>query len=235
MWFTPYRYGAYIPMTTYDYFAFVVYLILFFGYQYTYFFFSHKLRKNTREYKINSFREHWMDLIIERKEPILAIQTIRNLTMANTFLMSLVMIMMGGLFSVMFAHAEFAETVGKIQDLNAETLLNYANDNPAHIKISLGIFMLLLSGYNFTITIRILYNLNFTASSALKKSEEREFQYEQLRRQARHFITGIRSLYYFFGPMLWLLDTTAMIAFTIVTTIAFFRFDFISKSDDMPS
>ncbi|MDH4199723.1 MAG: DUF599 domain-containing protein [Spirochaetia bacterium] len=212
-----------------DYVALGLFLILFFGYNSTYFFISHNLKKETRESKINVYREKWLEIIIAENQSTFAIQTIRNLTMANTFLMSLVMIMMGGLISVISSRLDLISTLETINQVDSRTYLLYFESHPAVIKILLGLFVLLISAYNLTVALRILYNMNFTTSSAMRLPEAKNFQLDQLRRQSRHFITGLRSLYFFFGPMLWIIDTYAMIIFTIVVTVLFLRFDFIPR------
>lgn len=216
-------------MTNYDYFGLGLFLTLFFGYQYTYFFISHNLKKETRENKINKYRQYWLEIIIKENQSTFAIQTIRNLTMTNTFLVSLTMILMGGMISVLSANLNLIQTIESIDQLDSTTYIDYLQHHPVAIKFIIGIFMLLISAYNFTMTLRILYNMNFTASSAMRLPEAKDFQLDQLRRQARHFITGLRSLYFFFGPMLWILDTTVMIVFTVVATVSFLRFDFMHK------
>jgi len=216
-------------MTNYDYVGLGIFLVLFFGYQYTYFFISHNLKKETRESRINKYRSHWLDIIIGENQSTFAIQTIRNLTMTNTFLVSLTMILMGGLISVLSANLNLIQTLETIDRLDSGTYFDYLRQHPVAVKILVGIFMLLISTYNFTLTLRILYNMNFTASSAMRLPEAKDFQLDQLRRQARHFITGLRSLYFFFGPMLWILDTTVMIVFTVFATVSFLRFDFMHK------
>jgi uncharacterized membrane protein len=222
-------YAPSLTMTRYDYFGLGLFLTFFFGYQYTYFFISHNLKKITRESRINTYRKYWLEIIIQENQSTFAIQTIRNLTMTNTFLVSLTMILMGGMISVLSANLNLIQTLETINDLDSSTYLNYLQLHPVAIKIIVGIFMLLISAYNFTMTLRILYNMNFTASSAMRLPDAKDFQLDQLRRQARHFITGLRSLYFFFGPMLWILDTTVMIVFTVVATVSFLRFDFLHK------
>jgi len=216
-------------MTNYDYIGLIIFLTFFFGYQYTYFFISHNLKKETRESRINIYREHWLNIIISENQSTFAIQTIRNLTMTNTFLMSLTMILMGGLISVFSNNVNMIQTLDSINRLDPENYLNYLENHPVFIKVMVGIFMLLISTYNFTMTLRILNNMNFTASSVMRLPDAKEFQLDQLRRQGRHFITGLRSLYFFFGPMLWIIDCTFMIIFTIIATVSFLRFDFLHK------
>lgn len=216
-------------MTTYDYSALALFLVLFLGYHYAYFFISHNLKKETREHRINIYREKWLDIIITENQSTFAIQTIRNLTMTNTFLMSLVMIMMGGLISVIFSRIDMISTLERINQLDMSTYISFLQNHPVTVKLFIGVFVLLISAYNFTVALRILHNLNFTASSAMRLPEAKNFQLDQLRRQSRHFITGLRALYFFFGPMLWILDTSAMIIFTTIATVLFLRYDFIPR------
>jgi uncharacterized membrane protein len=216
-------------MTLYDSFALALFIILFFGYHYTYLFISYSLKKETRERKIDQYRKRWLELIIERNDPTFAIQSLRNMIMTNTYLISLATILMGGMVSILFANKNLLNALDALEQVDIPGYLYYLAGHPVAIKILLGLAILLLAIYNFTISLRILNNLNFTAPTVIKLPGALEFQTEQIRRQAKHFFTGIRSLYYFFGPMLWIFDTTAMVVFTVITTIAFLRFDFIPR------
>jgi len=212
-------------MKLYDYSALLFFILSFFGYQYFYFLAAYKYNRTTRETIINGYRELWLKKIIAENQPIIAIQTLRNLIMTGTFLVSLDMLLIGGIASILSSNINFVQSMNVINGIDFHTFLLYLHEYPAALKIFVTIFMLLLSAYNFTIMVRILYNMNFT-TSATSKDENIQFQLEQIRRQARHFITGIRSLYFAIGPLIWLIDTTLMLVFTAVITISFYRFDF---------
>lgn len=216
-------------MRTWDIIAFIIFFIQYAGYQYIYFFLAHKLKRPIRETTIQRYREEWLNLVIQSSQPILAIQTIRNLTMANTFMISLTMILMGGIVSI------FSTNLNWLTALESGRYLDFLRDHPVAIKLLIALFMLLVSAFNFTFALRILYNMNFTTSASVSFPEFRSFQNEQVRRQARHFITGIRALYYFIGPIMWIIDPFAMILFSVTTTVLFYRFDFLKQHEVMTS
>ncbi len=68
--------------------------------------------------------------------------------------------------------------------------------------------------------------MNFTVSTAGENPQDLRLQYEQVQRQARHFITGIRALYHSLMPLVWIVSTTGMLMLALVSTYLFYRFDY---------
>ncbi len=209
-------------MKTNDILALSVLFTCYLGYHFFYLIKSHGKSGRTRERVINHYRYLWLDEIIKSKNQILAIQTIRNLTMTNTFFISLSMILMGALGSI------FSVNMDWITMLESSNYLSFLEGHPVAIKLLVAILFLLIAAFNFTYTLRILYNMNFTSSSIVDTDGSRTFRMEQITRQSTHFMTGIRSLYFFFAPMIWILNSWLMIVFSIVVVTLLYRFDFIT-------
>jgi len=213
-------------MYAYDYVALLFYILCFFGYQYYYFRVSYAGTKKTRETINHELRKNWLAFAMERKEPLIAIQTIRNLIMTGTFLISLNMLLLGGIGSIISSNEVFFKSVLVIQDIQIKELFQDAKSKLSILKIFVSIFMMLFSAYNFTGMIRILYNMNFSITAAIYEGTQVDFQLEQIKRQSRHFNKGIRALLFSIGPVLWLLNTTVFVIFTLTITISFYLFDF---------
>lgn len=210
-------------MRTIDYIAFALFILQYIGYQFVYLRLAGKEGWQTREMVIQEHRLRWLKIIVDSDQPILAIQTIRNLTMTNTFMISLAMILMGGIISVFSANLNWLAT------LESGEYMEFLSGHPAAIKLLVALVMLLIATSNFTFGLRILYNMNFTMAASVA-APRLVFHEEQLARSSRHFISGVRALYHFIAPMIGILDPYAMIAFTFLTTYLFFHFDFEKSS-----
>ena len=203
-----------------DYIAFLVLIFQYVGYHAFYIYISKRKNWVTRDKIIGGYREKWLQVIIQDENPLIAIQTIRNLTMTNTFLISISMILSGGLFSVFSVQLDWLQVLEKGQ------YLQFLDHHPVAIKILVALIFLITSATNFLFSLRVLYNMNFTMSSSHLASAT-GLQLEQLERHNKYFIIGLRALYFFIGPMLWIIDPIAMIIFSSIATFLFVRFDFI--------
>jgi len=206
-------------METIDYIAFGLFILQYAGYQLLYLSLSKKHVWETRDRVIGSYREKWLSIINKTDQSILAIQTIRNLTMTNTFFISIAMLLAGGLVSI------FTTNPNWIQILEKGLYLEFLLTHPAAVKILVALSLLIISATNFIFSLRILYNMNFTTSAAVGL-DSYSFHIEQIERHNRHFIVGVRAIYYFIAPMLWVIHPLAMILYTFTATYIFFHFDF---------
>ncbi|MES0488448.1 MAG: DUF599 domain-containing protein [Leptospirales bacterium] len=206
-----------------------LYFACFFGYQYYYFRVSYGGAKKTRETVNNELRKNWLTLAIDREEPIIVIQTIRNLIMTGTFLISLNMLLLGGIGSLISSNEMYLDSLTLIRDMDVLELLNKMGDHFNIFKVFISIFMLLYSAFNFTGMIRILYNMNFSIPAAIYDKSDVHFQMEQIKRQSKHFNKGIRALLYSVGPILWLVNTPIFVIFALTITVTFYKFDSNTK------
>jgi len=212
-------------MKSFDFIAFLIFLIEYSGYQFLYFYLSHGHKHITRESKIQKYRETWLQLVIKERQSILAVQTLRNLTMTVTFLISLTLILVGGIISV------FSANLNWLHALDTGNYISFFTEHHAALKLLIACIILLIATFNFIFSLRILNNLNFTIVAAIEQADDISFQLTQLKRQSRYFITGVRAITYFLAPMIWIIDPLAMLIFSTAATLLFFRFDFLSKKD----
>lgn len=216
-------------MKTLDFAAFAVFLISYISYQIYFFYMSHE-RKNklTRESIILEHRKAWVRILKRDKNSILAIQTIRNLEMIHTFFISLNVLLMGGIISLFSVNAEWLSL------LESGRYVHFILSHSLAFKLLAILLMLFISFINFIFSLRICFNMNFTTSTVGEELIDESFQVEQVQRQARHFITGIRAIYFTLPLLVWIISTEGMIIYTMISTLFLYRFDFkkIPKSVD---
>ena len=208
-------------MNIFDYIALFLLASQYFVYQLFYEYTSDRYFGKTRESIISRYRERWLDYILQSTQPLLGVQTIRNLTMVHTFLITLSMIMLGGIFSLFTANLDW------INDLAEKGYMDYLVRHPVAIKLLTAVAILLISLFHFVFGLRICFNMNFTVTGADKTLTPtmKKFINSQVKRQARHFIIGVRGMYYTVFPFIWIIDARAMIVSSLFTTWLFYRFD----------
>ncbi len=209
-----------------DFIALSIFVLQYAGYHLVFLKISKQKRWETRDRLIGFSRKQWLEVIIKQNNPLLGVQTIRNLTMTNTFLISIALIVAGGLFSI------FSNNINWLETLEKGSYNEFLALHPVAIKLLVALTMLIISATNFLFSLRILYNMNFTISSSVI-AENVSLHLEQLERHNKYFIVGIRALYFFIGPMFWIIDPVAMIVFTTIATFLYFHFDFIKISRDV--
>ena len=208
-------------MSDLDYLALALLAGQYFVYQLFYEYASDNYFGKTRESIISRYRVRWLDYILQSTQPLLGVQTIRNLTMVHTFLITLSMVMLGGIFSL------FTSNLDWINDLAQKGYLDYLTRHPLAIKLLTAVAILLISLFHFVFGLRICFNMNFTVTGADKSCTPimKKFINSQVKRQARHFIIGVRGMYYAVFPFIWIIDARAMIVLSLFTTWLFYRFD----------
>lgn len=213
-----------------DYIALSLLVGQYFIYQFFYEYISDRYFGKTRESIIARYRMHWLNVVLESEQPLLGIQTIRNLEMVHTFLITLVMIMLGGITSV------FSTNLNWINDLADGTYLEFLAKHTVAIKLLTAIGFLMVALFHFIFGLRICFNMNFTVAGARKSCSQpiKNFINNQVKRQARHFILGVRAMYYSLFPLIWIVDVWAMILLSIFITYLFYRFDYTSIPDLKP-
>jgi uncharacterized membrane protein len=132
------------------------------------------------------------------------------------------MIMMGGITSV------FSANLNWINDLALGSYLDNLGKHTVAIKLLVAMGFLMMALFHFLFALRVCFNMNFTVAGSNKfcPMPMKRFIGNQVKRQARHFIAGVRSLYYTLFPVIWILDVWAMIVISFFTTYLFYRFDY---------
>jgi uncharacterized membrane protein len=153
--------------------------------------------------KINAqIRTHWVYGVMEQNKDILAVQTLRNSTMAATFLASTSVVLVMGTLSVLRSGDTVAST--------------------AVPKVVVLLFDLFIAFFGFAMSIRAYNHVGYMIGmpSALDRAGVSPSQVAwHLNRAAAFYSSGMRAFYFlipivfwFFGPWTLLLATIALVA-----------------------
>jgi len=166
-------------------------------------------------------RTLWVKSIIQEGKNILAIQTLRNWTMAATFLASTAILISLGIFNLTLT----AEKQGELSLL----LGPFASSHPG---LWLGKLILLganflFAFFNFILAVRyynhtgFMINLPTDADTGISVEDVIEI----LDRGGMHYTLGMRSYYLTLPLILWLFGPLWLMAGTLLLIIALYRLD----------
>jgi uncharacterized membrane protein len=163
----------------------------------------------------------WVKEIIQDKRDILAIQTLRNQTMAATFLASTAILISLGSFSAAFRPGVFSEMSHGLNLLGTKTETLWM------IKLMLLGLLFFFTFFNFTLSIRY-YNhtgfmINTSAQNDATVSEKAVTQI--INHGALHYTIGMRGFYLSIPMALWLFGPVWMLIGSLVLIAVLSRLD----------
>lgn len=163
----------------------------------------------------------WVQTVMSGGKDILAIQTLRNWTMAATFMASTAILIGLGIFNL----AVTADQQGEL----AQVAGQFSNNRPG-LWLSKLILLggdFLFAFFNFTLAVRyfnhtaFMINLPTDASSRLQIADVVAI----LDRGGTHYTIGMRCYYLAFPLTLWLIGPLWLLAGTLLLIAALFRLD----------
>ncbi len=175
----------------------------------------------------NRARRAWIFALGKRNDrEILAVQTLRNSTMAATFLASTaVLLIMGALtFSAQADHSAAASLFAQ----NGRGLLR--------LKVILLVSIFFVGFFSFTSAIRYYNHLIYIVGT-LNEEEPATLEYAaaMLNRAGRFYRFGMRSYYYAVPIVLWLFGDLLLLLGTVGLLIALHRLDRSPKLEKIDS
>jgi len=167
-------------------------------------------------------RARWPRSIMARRADILAVQTLRNWTMAATFLASTAIVIALGILS-------FALTYEGLDELNnIFHLVGVRSHKLAVIKALLVVFVFLVAFVSFSLSVRFynhagfLLNLPQEGQASLLDAEA---AMRALGRGASAYNLGMRCYYVAIPLSLWLLGPIWFLAGALVMTVLMYQLD----------
>ena len=170
----------------------------------------------------NQVRIEWARNIITNKRDILAVQTLRNLTMAASFLASTAILVALGLLS-------YSLTSDTLQTFS-HTLNRLGSQHPelALFKFIFLICVFLLAFFNYTLAIRYYNHAAFILTIPAEHIDETQVQRVGgvVNRGALHYTLGMRANYLNIPFAMWLVGPEWLLAGTFIMLIVLYRIDY---------
>jgi uncharacterized membrane protein len=169
----------------------------------------------------NHLRGHWVESIMRDQRDILAVQTLRNLTMAASFLASTGILICLGLLSVAVNPEKMAEITPSLNELVREHRVLWL------FKLMILILDFFFIFFSFCLAIRYLNHVNFMINVPFNLAHKitPEYVTEILNRGMMHYTMGMRGYYFSVLLFLWLFGPIWMLLGTVVITIILYQLD----------
>ena len=174
-------------------------------------------------------RRLWVASVMRERRDILAVQTLRNSTMAATFLASTAVLLVIGTLSLA-GHGNDFEHV-----LHALNLPGSVNPTLWLIKIILLVVDLCVAFFSFTLAVRkfnhVGYLINVPGEAGHAFITPR-YVGDFLNRAAHHYSVGMRAYYFTLPLLFWLFGPHLLLASTLVLLILLYRLDRAADAGD---
>jgi len=169
----------------------------------------------------NHLRGHWVESIMEERRDILAVQTLRNWTMAASFLASTGILICLGLLSVAASPEKMAEISPSLNAVVREHRVLWL------FKLMVLIVDFFFIFFSFCLAIRYLNHVNFMINVPpnLAHKITPEYVTTILNRGMMHYTMGMRGYYFSVLLFLWLFGAIWMLIGTVVITIVLHHLD----------
>jgi uncharacterized membrane protein len=169
----------------------------------------------------NHLRGHWVESIMEERRDILAVQTLRNWTMAASFLASTGILICLGLLSVAASPEKMMEITPSLNELVREHRVLWL------FKLMVLIVDFFFIFFSFCLAIRYLNHVNFMINVPFNLAHKITPEYiaSILNRGMMHYTMGMRGYYFSVLLFLWLFGPIWMLIGTVVMTAILYHLD----------
>lgn len=172
-------------------------------------------------------RTIWVETIMQEGKDILAVQTLRNSTMAATFLASTAVLLIIGVLTLTGRGNEFSDSWHSLNMMGArhtELLL---------AKLLLMLLDLFVAFFSFSMSIRLYNHVGFMINVPLKRRHKiinPQHVAIHLNRAGRYYSIGMRAYYFLLPQVFWLFGPHFMLAASIGLIFALYHIDRAPKS-----
>ncbi|MEF2231666.1 MAG: DUF599 domain-containing protein [Pseudodesulfovibrio sp.] len=170
----------------------------------------------------------WVVSIMEEKSDILAVQTLRNSTMAATFLASTSVLLAVGLLSL----TGQGEGLGQIW--HAVNLFGSTAQSTITLKLLVILANLFIAFFNFSLAIRLFNHVGFlinTPPDDVSYGSSITFVAMQLSKAGSYFHLGMRAYYFLVPLVFWLFGPLLMVLSTVIVVALVFRIEKTPRLD----
>jgi uncharacterized membrane protein len=204
----------------YDLTALVVFLIVSVGYHKYYLFLSSRYPRKTMKGRLSFYRRNWIARILKDQNEILAVQSLRNLSMVTVFLASTSLIFLGTALNFFYDIEKGGPVIGMANTLQGTEGFTY------HLKVLLLLLTISVAFFNFLKSLRelnyltILMNTSGAVIKRMEGMEAEDFLVNLLNGAVIRYTLGVRCYYYALVILLWFFSTSIFLAGSILMTLS---------------
>lgn len=180
---------------------------------------------------VNSMaRRAWVERIMEKEDGILAVQTLRNSTMAATFLASTAVLLIIGVLTLSEQSDKFGST------WHALNIVGVTNPQLWLFKLLTLMLDLFVAFFAFSLSIRVFnhvgYMINVPKTAGHKSISPRHVA-AHLNRAGRFYSLGMRAYYFLVPLVFWLFGPHFMLLATVGLIFVLYKIDRAPKLREM--
>lgn len=173
-------------------------------------------------------RAAWVESVMRERRDILAVQTLRNSTMAASFMASTSVLLIIGVLTL---SAQGNQLSGTWHSLN---FLGYFSAEMWLFKLLVMLFDLLSAFFSFSMSVRLFHHIGYLINVPLVppfEASSARHVVGQLNRAGTYYRIGMRA-YYFTVPLLfWLFGPLFLIGATVLLVFFLYHLDRAPRSD----
>ncbi len=172
-------------------------------------------------------RTIWVKTVMQEGKDILAVQTLRNSTMAATFLASTAVLLIIGVLTLTGRGNEFSDSWHALNSVGArhsELLL---------AKLLLMLLDLFVAFFSFSMSIRLYNHVGFMINVPLKLNHEiinAQHVAIHLNRAGSYYSIGMRAYYFLLPQVFWLFGPQFLLASSVGLIFVLYQIDRAPKS-----
>lgn len=195
-----------------------------------YLYLRYKIRQNPA-YTVQAInvmaRTIWVETVMQESKEILAVQTLRNSTMAATFLASTAVLLIVGVLTLTGRGNEFSDSWHSLNMMGArhtELLL---------AKLLLMLLDLFVAFFSFSMSIRLYNHVGFMINVPLKLNHKiinPQHVAIHLNRAGKYYSIGMRAYYFLLPLVFWLFGPQFLLASSVGLIFVLYQIDRAPKS-----
>lgn len=179
-------------------------------------------------YGMNAARAAWVEGVMRDGRDILAVQTLRNSTMASSFMASTAILLIIGVLTL---SAQGEKMSGTWHALN---VLGQHSADIWLFKLLVMLFDLLFAFFAFCLSIRLYHHIGYqinTPPDLRREVTQPAHVGAELNRAAIFYRLGMRAYYYTVPLLFWLFGPLLLVAATAVLVFFLYHLDRAPRSD----
>ncbi|BCB26874.1 hypothetical protein SKTS_17600 [Sulfurimicrobium lacus] len=172
-------------------------------------------------------RTIWVETIMHEGKDILAVQTLRNSTMAATFLASTAVLLIIGVLTLTGRGNEFSDS------WHALNMMGGRHTELLLAKLLLMLLDLFVAFFSFSMSIRLYNHVGFMINVPLKRRHKiinPQHVAIHLNRAGKYYSIGMRAYYFLLPQVFWLFGPHFMLAASVGLIFALYQIDRAPKS-----
>lgn len=173
-------------------------------------------------------RAAWVESVMRERRDILAVQTLRNSTMAASFMASTAILLIIGVLTL---SAQGEKLSGTWHVLN---FLGHVSAEMWLFKLLMMLFVLLFAFFAFSMSVRLFHHIGYSINVPLALGLEQtqpQHVVAQMNRAGIFYRIGMRSYYYIVPLLFWLFGPLLLVGSTLLLIFFLYHLDRAPRSD----